>query len=258
MSSYEENTSAGKDKATTKAEDVDDDLKGLENQFQRAVQIATTTILNNKNVTPDTTEASTIIVEAHGTINEEAASASTKSAVVEGESDVADETVEERTSLEPILPVTLKYKVETTKTLQRIATWIRNAQRILVLSGAGVSVAAGIPDFRTPGTGLYDNLQKYNLPYAEAVFDIQYYQMNPHPFIKLASELWPDRHRPTLTHSFIALLAEKQLLLRNYTQVRCVTFSGLLIFTIGCVKMLCLLPWNQLIHMNCSSHNTEY
>ena len=27
------------------------------------------------------------------------------------------------------------------------------AKKIMVLSGAGVSVAAGIPDFRTPGTG---------------------------------------------------------------------------------------------------------
>lgn len=41
------------------------------------------------------------------------------------------------------------------------------------MTGAGVSVACGIPDFRTPGTGLYDNLKKYNLPYPEAVFDIR-------------------------------------------------------------------------------------
>ena len=38
-------------------------------------------------------------------------------------------------------------------------------KRILVMTGAGISVSAGIPDFRTPGSGLYDNLQEYDLPY---------------------------------------------------------------------------------------------
>ena len=45
-------------------------------------------------------------------------------------------------------------------------------KNILILTGAGVSCNAGIPDFRTPGTGLYDNLSKYNLPFPEAVFDL--------------------------------------------------------------------------------------
>lgn len=37
--------------------------------------------------------------------------------------------------------------------------------------------AAGIPDFRSPGTGLYSNLQKYNLPYPEAIFQIDYFKV---------------------------------------------------------------------------------
>jgi hypothetical protein len=91
-------------------------------------------------------------------------------------------------------------------------------KKIVVLTGAGVSVAAGIPDFRTPGTGLYDNLEKYNLPHPTAVFDIGFYKRNPSPFVMLASEIWPGRHLPTLTHAFLKVLDDKGLLLRNYTQ----------------------------------------
>lgn len=81
------------------------------------------------------------------------------------------------------------------------------------------AVAAGIPDFRTPGTGLYDNLAKYNLPYPEAVFDVNFYRNNPQPFTSLAKEIWPGMiHSPTLTHSFISLLEKKGKLLRVYTQ----------------------------------------
>jgi NAD-dependent deacetylase sirtuin 2 len=44
--------------------------------------------------------------------------------------------------------------------LQAVANAITEGKckNIIVMSGAGISVAAGIPDFRTPGTGLYDNL----------------------------------------------------------------------------------------------------
>jgi len=105
--------------------------------------------------------------------------------------------------------------------LEQLAKLIEKgkSKRILVLTGAGVSTGAGIPDFRSPGTGLYDNLQKYDLPYPEAIFEVNYYRKRPAAFVSLAHELWPGiKFKPTLTHHFLRLLADKGLLLRIYSQ----------------------------------------
>jgi NAD-dependent deacetylase len=40
----------------------------------------------------------------------------------------------------------------------RLAELLRSADRALALTGAGVSVPSGIPDFRSPGTGLWANV----------------------------------------------------------------------------------------------------
>lgn len=92
---------------------------------------------------------------------------------------------------------------------------------VFVLTSAprsGISTAAGIPDFRSPDTGLYANLARLDLPHAEAVFDITYFRSNPLPFYTLAHELHPGRFRPTLSHCFIRLLSDKGLLLKLFTQ----------------------------------------
>jgi NAD-dependent deacetylase sirtuin 2 len=86
------------------------------------------------------------------------------------------------------------------------------------MSGAGISTAAGIPDFRSPKTGLYHQLEKYNLPYAEAIFTLDYFKENPKPFCILAKELYPTNFHATPCHYFVKLLEDKGLLLRNYTQ----------------------------------------
>ena len=104
--------------------------------------------------------------------------------------------------------------------LAGVAAAIKAGQckNVIVMAGAGISVSAGIPDFRTPGTGLYDNLAKYNLPEPTAVFDINFFRDNPAPFYQLAKELFPGQYRPTPTHNFIRLLHDHGLLLRCFTQ----------------------------------------
>ncbi|KAF9949428.1 NAD-dependent protein deacetylase sirtuin-2, partial [Modicella reniformis] len=63
-------------------------------------------------------------------------------------------------------------------TIESVADLINQdkAKNIIVMSGAGISTAAGIKDFRSPGTGLYDDLERFNLPYPEAVFDISFFK----------------------------------------------------------------------------------
>ena len=91
-------------------------------------------------------------------------------------------------------------------------------KKIVVLTGAGVSTASGIPDFRSPETGLYANLARLNLPYPEAVFTLDYFKDNPLPFYTLAKELYPGKYYPTVSHAFIALLHQKGMLEMLFTQ----------------------------------------
>ncbi|KAJ5066312.1 nad-dependent protein deacetylase sirtuin-2 [Anaeramoeba ignava] len=108
----------------------------------------------------------------------------------------------------------------TSLTLEGLCEGIKNNnfKKIVIMVGAGASVSAGIPDFRSPKTGLYHNLDRFNLPYPEAVFDISYFKENPKPFFELAKELYPGNFSPTPTHYFFKLLDNKGLLHRVYTQ----------------------------------------
>jgi hypothetical protein len=106
-------------------------------------------------------------------------------------------------------------EVNDLKDVRRI---LKDARKILVLTGAGVSVSAGIPDFRS-ADGIYARLKReFMMPSPTCMFDINYFNENPGPFFNFASELWPGRFKPTRSHLFIAELERRGKLLRNYTQ----------------------------------------
>jgi len=105
--------------------------------------------------------------------------------------------------------------------LEGVADYIQKGRckNVIVMAGAGISVSAGIPDFRTPGSGLYSKLQQYGLPHPEAIFELDFFKNNPAPFYTLAQELFPSgKYQPTAAHYFIKLLHEKGILLRCFTQ----------------------------------------
>ena len=51
---------------------------------------------------------------------------------------------------------------------RRVAELLHEAERAVVLTGAGVSVPSGIPDFRSPGTGMWENVDPMEVAHIDA------------------------------------------------------------------------------------------
>ncbi|KAK5600521.1 NAD-dependent protein deacetylase sirtuin-1 [Crenichthys baileyi] len=104
-------------------------------------------------------------------------------------------------------------------TLEDVVKLLHESKRILVLTGAGVSVSCGIPDFRSRD-GIYARLAVDfpDLPDPQSMFDIEYFRRDPRPFFKFAKEIFPGQFQPSPCHRFISMLDKQGKLLRNYTQ----------------------------------------
>jgi NAD-dependent deacetylase len=50
----------------------------------------------------------------------------------------------------------------------RLAELLRGARHAVALTGAGISVPSGIPDFRSPGTGLWENVDPMEVAHIDA------------------------------------------------------------------------------------------
>ncbi|KAF9444474.1 SIR2-domain-containing protein [Macrolepiota fuliginosa MF-IS2] len=97
---------------------------------------------------------------------------------------------------------------------------IQTSKRILILTGAGISVSCGIPDFRSRD-GLYASLKArgdYDLDDPQQMFDIQYFRENPSVFYSFANQIYPSNFSPSPCHRFIKCIEDRGKLLRNYTQ----------------------------------------
>jgi len=73
-------------------------------------------------------------------------------------------------------------------------------KRVSFLLGAGISTAAGIPDFRSKD-GLYERIKgKYNLEKPTDLFHIKYFWENPIIYYTYLKTVIRKKHEPTKSH----------------------------------------------------------
>lgn len=107
--------------------------------------------------------------------------------------------------------------------LQRLLSVLHKKRKIVVIAGAGISVSAGIPDFRS-ATGLFNTLKKEHKLKSSGkdLFDASVYQDDTststfHDMVRTLSQHTKSA-QPTAFHHLLATLAQEGRLMRLYTQ----------------------------------------
>ena len=115
--------------------------------------------------------------------------------------------------------------------MERLLTALRKKRKIVVVAGAGISVSAGIPDFRS-ATGLFATQRTQHKVKASGkhLFDASVYKHESstssfHTMVREMSEMCKTA-QPTPFHHLLASLAQEGRLLRLYSQnIDCVDTS---------------------------------
>eukprot|EP00339_Tiarina_fusa_P009054 CAMPEP_0117016272 /NCGR_PEP_ID=MMETSP0472-20121206/12850_1 /TAXON_ID=693140 ORGANISM="Tiarina fusus, Strain LIS" /NCGR_SAMPLE_ID=MMETSP0472 /ASSEMBLY_ACC=CAM_ASM_000603 /LENGTH=818 /DNA_ID=CAMNT_0004720271 /DNA_START=28 /DNA_END=2487 /DNA_ORIENTATION=+ len=135
---------------------------------------------------------------------------------------IKDRTFVEKAGPHNRIPIEERNKVlQGDFTVKGIAQYIKNhlqnnpEMKIVVLVGAGISVNCGIPDFRSKDTGIYSKMNP-------GQFSLEFLANHPQEFYSFVREIfgcvYQGSVKPSDTHLFLKLLADKGLLQRLYTQ----------------------------------------
>ena len=100
------------------------------------------------------------------------------------------------------------------RSAEQLAELLRSSERAVVLTGAGISVPSGIPDFRTPGKGLWEKVN----PMEVAHIDV--FRRDPDRFWHFYGDRFASlRHvKPNRAHEIVADLEKRGLVRGVVTQ----------------------------------------
>lgn len=95
-----------------------------------------------------------------------------------------------------------------------LAELIRGADHVVALTGAGVSVPSGIPDFRSPGTGLWEKVDPMKVAHIDA------FTSDPQAFWRFYSQRFQSLSdkEPNRAHEALAELERAEMLEAVITQ----------------------------------------
>ena len=89
--------------------------------------------------------------------------------------------------------------------IDEVANTIVNAKNLVALTGAGVSTESGIPDFRSPESGLWTKMNPI-------LFTRWGFKVRPKALYKIGQQLFTDiwDAKPALPHKFLALFRKER------------------------------------------------
>ena len=116
-----------------------------------------------------------------------------------------------------------EFNAEDNRQMERLVAALRKKKKVVVIAGAGISVSAGIPDFRS-STGLFATAKSQHKLKASGkhLFDASVYKHDDstqsfHTMVREMSEM-TQKAKPTPFHHLLASLAQEGRLLRLYSQ----------------------------------------